>query len=293
MVDVSSNQLSIQCQCTLLSLHRSGVYYQAKGKESDTLLSNEIHDIWLSMPFYGYRKITATLHRQGLIINEKRVRRLMNEMQIHALYPRSAPKCSPTPKAQIYPYLLRGMDISRPNAVWATDITYLKLPTGFVYLVAIIDWHSRYVLSWRLSNTMDTHFCVEMLQEAYRLGTPEIINTDQGAQFTSHAWLSAVTDSGAQVSMDGVGRWVDNVRIERFWRSFKYEQFFLYAYQNVPALRRDIQRYMTLYNDQRIHQHLGYQTPAEVYYENNMTKLNEKPLARRGYIDNLETKLAT
>jgi len=216
------------------------------------------------MPFYGYRRVTAHLRRNGCEINEKRVLGLMRQMRLQALYPR--PNTSmPSHNHQIFPYLLKGLDIARPNQVWATDITYIKMPVGFAYLVALIDVHSRYLMAWRLSNTMDTHFCLEMLDEALCYACPEILNTDQGSQFTSHDWITGVQGAGIRVSMDGKGRWVDNVVIERFWRTLKHEHVLLHSFEDLRQARRSIGAFIKLYNFKRLHQHLGYQTPVEVY----------------------------
>lgn len=239
MVERPHEHLSIRQQCLLLGVNRSTLYYQAVDFVEETALANEIHDLWQEMPFYGYRRVTAELRRRGYIINAKRVIRLMREMNLQALYPRPRTTLR-TAKDPIYPYLLKGLEINRPNEVWATDITYLKMPVGFAYLVALIDVYSRYILTWRLSNTMDTLFCLEMLEEALRKACPEILNTDQGSQFTSCAWIHRVEEAGIRVSMDGKGRWVDNVIIERFWRTLKHEHVFLQGLEDLRQARRSI-----------------------------------------------------
>lgn len=228
MIDINHEELSIRQQCSLLQINRSTLYYKAIDRTEDAKLANEIHEIWHEMPFYGYRRITAELHRRGYQINQKRVIRLMRQMNIQALYPRpkTTLKAAHNP---IYPYLLHGLEITHPNQVWATDITYIKMPIGFAYLVALIDVYSRYVVSWRLSNTMDTHFCLEMLNEALAYRCPEILNTDQGSQFTSYEWTQRLKKEGIQISMDGKGRWIDNVIIERFWRTIKHEHILFIA----------------------------------------------------------------
>jgi len=265
MIDAGYEALSVRQQCQLLLVNRSNIYYKDESKVDETDLSNEIHEIWLKMPFYGYRRIRAALCRLGYNINHKRVARIMKEMKIKAIYP--MPKTSArNSEHSIYPYLLKDLIITRANQAWMTDITYIKLPTGFVYLVALIDVYSRYIISWRLSVSMESSFCLEMLEEALSNMRPEIINTDQGSQFTSGNWVNMVLLAKVLVSMDGKGRWVDNIYIERFWRTIKYEHILLFSYTTVPELRSSIGRYIELYNNQRLHQSLGYRTPAEVYY---------------------------
>jgi len=219
---------------------------------------------YLATPFYGARKIVAWLKSQGHRVNRKRVRRLMQLMGLKAIYRR--PRTSkPAPGNKIYPYLLGGLRITRPNQVWAADITYIPMARGFLYLVAIIDWYSRYVLSWRLSNTLDAGFCVDALQEALKKGKPEIFNTDQGAQFTSEAFPGLLQQHGVRISMDGKGSYNDNLFIERLWRSAKYEEVYLKAYQDGKEVRAGIGNYFRFYNTERPHQALGYRTPAEVF----------------------------
>jgi len=219
---------------------------------------------YLVTPFYGSRKIAAWLKSRNYSVNRKRVRRLMRIMGFKAIY--RHPKTSkPASGHKIYPYLLVGLRITRPNQVWAADITYIPMARGFLYLVAIIDWYSRYVLSWRLSNTLDAGFCVEALKEALRKGRPDIFNTDQGAQFTSEAFTGLLEQHGVKVSMDGKGSYNDNLFIERLWRSVKYEEVYLKAYQDGRAARAGIGDYFRFYNTERPHQALGYRTPAEVF----------------------------
>ena len=215
-------------------------------------------------PFYGSRRLTACLVRQGEEVNRKRVQRLLRVMGLEAIYPK--PRLSLAGRGhRIYPYLLRGVRIERPDQVWSTDITYVPLPSGFMYLAAIIDWYSRYVLTWRLSNTLDGSFCQEMLDEALRCGRPEVFNTDQGAQFTAEAFTGRLQEAGVAVSMDGRGRCLDNVFVERLWRTVKYENLYLRGYESVPALERGLEQYFPFYNEERPHQALDYQTPEEVY----------------------------
>ena len=219
---------------------------------------------YLATPFYGTRKIAVWLKSQGYLVNRKRVRRLMRLMGIKAIYRR--PRTSKqAPGHKIYPYLLSGLKITRPNQVWAADITYIPMARGFLYLVAIIDWYSRYVLSWRLSNTLDTAFCVEALEEALKKGRPDIFNTDQGAQFTSEAFTGLLQQHEIRISMDGKGSYNDNLFIERLWRTVKYEEVYLKAYQDGRDARINLGNYFRFYNTERPHQSHGYRTPAEVY----------------------------
>lgn len=277
MMEKGHKRLSIRRQCVLLGIHRSGVYYQPSPVQYDTELANALYELWEEMPYYGYRRLTAALRRQGYDVNSKRVRRVMGEMGIEALYPkpRTTQKSAENP---VYPYLLRGLAITAPDTVWATDITYIRLPGGFVYLVALIDVYSRYIVAWRLSNTMDTAFCLEMLAEGFARGKPLILNTDQGSQFTCQAWVEAVEQAGVRVSQDGKGRWVDNVTIERFWRTLKHEHLRFVLPETIGELRREISGFIRTYNDKRLHQSLGYQTPAELYYRHNAPP--------HGYVDN-------
>ena len=262
----TQKQLSIRRQCELLAVNRSGLYYQAEATSADELaLMRRIDEIHLQWPFYGSRNISQTLRAEGRSVNRKCVQRLMRLMDLESLAPK--PNTSrAAPEHPVYPYLLRNLDISRANQVWATDITYIPLAHGFAYLVAIMDWYSRKVLSWRLSNTMDTSFCVDALQEAlWRFGEPEIFNSDQGAQFTAEAFTGILRQAGIKISMDGRGRCIDNVFVERLWRSLKYEEVYLHAYQDPVEARAGIGRYLDFYTNQRPHQALGYQTPAAFY----------------------------
>ena len=259
----------------MLDISRSGLYYQPKGiSEEDLELMNLIDRQYLVTPFYGARKIAAWLKSQGHTVNRKRVRRLMRLMGLKAIYRR--PRTSkPAPGHKIYPYLLSGMKITRPNQVWAADITYIPMARGFLYLVAIIDWYSRYVLSWRLSNTMDAVFCVEALEEALRKGRPDIFNTDQGAQFTSETFTGLLEQHGVRISMDGKGSYNDNLFIERLWRTVKYEEVYLRAYQDARDARDNLGNYVRFYNNERPHQALGYKTPAEVFISAPVEATNE------------------
>jgi putative transposase len=258
----------------LLDISRSGLYYQPVGiSQEDLTLMEMIDRQYLVTPFYGARKIAAWLKSQGHRVNRKRVRRLMRVMGIKAIYRR--PKTSkPAPGHKIYPYLLRGMKITRPNQVWAADITYIPMARGFLYLMAIIDWYSRYVLSWQLSNTLDAGFCVEALHEALKKGRPEIFNTDQGAQFTGEAFTGLLEQHGIKISMDGKGSYNDNLFIERLWRTVKYEEVYLKAYQDGKDARIGLGNYFRFYNTERPHQALDYRTPAEVFYSTPVEATN-------------------
>jgi putative transposase len=267
MVRRHGTELSIRRQCDLLSLPRSTFYYQPEPPSPEELeLMLHIDQLYTECPFYGSRRITRELRKQGRSVNRKCVQRLMRIMGLEGLAP--GPNTSrPHPEHIKYPYLLKGLAITRPNQVWATDITYIPLEHGFVYLVAIIDWYSRYVLAWRLSNTLDTAFCVDALEEALeRWGKPEIFNTDQGAQFTAQAFTDVLKAHEVQISMDGKGRCRDNIFVERLWRSLKYEEVYLKTYADQRDARRNIAAYFTFFNNRRGHQGLGYDTPAAVYF---------------------------
>jgi len=257
--------LSVRRQCELLGLSRASLYYQASEETATNLrLMRLLDEEYTRHPFYGSRRLTAWLNDQGEEVNRKRVQRLLRLMGVEAIYPK--PRLSvPDISHRVYPYLLRDMVIDRVNQVWSADITYVPMPKGFMYLAATIDWHSRYVVSWRLSNTLDGLFCQEMLEEALRQGRPEIFNTDQGVQFTALAFTERLKAVGVQVSMDGRGRCLDNVFVERLWRSVKYEDIYLRAYATVVELERGLRSYLRFYNEERLHQSLGYQPPCEVY----------------------------
>ena len=250
----------------MLAINRSGLYYQPKGlSDEDLMLMNLIDHQYLLTPFYGARRMVVELTRQtGRRVNRKCVRRLMQLMGIQAVYQR--PRTSkPALDHKVYPYLLRDLKITRPNQVWAADITYIPMSKGFMYLVAIIDWYSRYVISWRLSNTLDADFCVGALEEALSKGTPEIFNTDHGNQFTSEAFTRLLKEHNIRISMDGKGSYNDNLFIERLWRTIKYEEVYLKAYQDGREARISLGEYFRFYNTNRPHQALGYRTPLDVY----------------------------
>jgi putative transposase len=266
MIDRGS-RLAVKRQARLLDLSRSSVYYRRRPVSAQDLhLMRRIDELHLEAPFFGARKLAAQLRREGHRIGRRHVRTLMRRMGIEALYRR--PRTSiPARGAQIYPYLLENVVIQRPNQVWASDLTYLPMAHGFLYLMAILDLASRKVLAWRLSNTMSADFCVEALKEALaRFGPPEIFNTDQGSQFTSEEWTTPLKTAGVAISMDGKGRWIDNVFIERLWRSVKYEDVYLHAYTSGSDARQSLSRYFAFYNTRRVHESLSYATPDEVYF---------------------------
>ena len=255
-------------QCRLLTINRSTLYYRHKPEKAENLeLMRLIDEQYLKHPEFGSRSMRRFIEKKDYSINRKRVQRLMRIMGIEAIYPK--PKTStPHPAHKIYPYLLRGMKIDRPNKVWAADITYVPMAKGFMYLVAIIDWHSRKVLSWELSNTQDSGFCVSALEEALnKFGRPEIFNTDQGAQFTSEKFTEKLISHDIKISMDGKGRCLDNVFIERLWWSVKYQYLYLWAFENGHELKKGLRKWLTFYNQERSHQALNELTPDEVYFK--------------------------
>ena len=264
-VNFKHKKMSVRQQCSILGICRSGLLYTPIGTSELNLdLMEKIDKKYTDHPFYGRPKMTEQLKKEGYQINGKRVGRLMQKMGIMAIYPK--PNTSTRNKAhRVYPYLLRGRDITRSNEVWCADITYIRTGKGFMYLVAIMDWSSRYVIAWELSNTLDGDFCVRVLKRALALGKPEIFNTDQGSQFTSDRFTQTLLGQGIQISMDGKGRALDNVFIERLWRSLKYEMIYLRQFESVPELKSAIRAYLHFYNTERIHQGLAYKTPKEVY----------------------------
>jgi putative transposase len=263
--------LSIRRQCELLGLNRSSLYYEPAGETPENLrLMRLIDEQYTARPYYGSRRMTHWLTQQGEAANRKRVRRLMRLIGLEAIYPKSRLSLAGRGH-RIYPYLLRGVTIERPDQVWSADITYVPMASGFMYLAATIDWFSRYVVAWRLSNTLDGVFCTEMLDEALGRGRPAVFNTDQGAQFTAAAFTVRLVSSGVVVSMDGRGRALDNVFVERLWRSVKYEDIYIRGYETVPELHRGLSRYFAFYNDERLHQSLEYRTLAAVYRRHTPT----------------------
>jgi putative transposase len=266
MITREHPDLSLSRQCEVLSISRSSFYYAVKGESPATLaLMRRIDELFMKYPFYGSRQMVRQLRREGVRIGRHRVRRLMRLMGLAAIY--QAPRTSdPHPAHRIYPYLLKGMVIDRPNRVWCADITYIPVQRGFLYLVAVMDWATRHVLAWRLSNTMDARFCVEALEEALaRYGKPEIFNTDQGSQFTSADFTNVLKDAGVAISMDGRGRCMDNIFIERLWRSLKYEAVYLHELTDGFKAEQVIRDWIDFYNTERPHSALGDRTPAEAY----------------------------
>ena len=277
MVERGHRVLSTVRQCALLGISRSSLNYRRKVTyPEDLAVMKAMDQQYLSTPFYGSRRMRAWLGRQGQTVNRKRVQRLMRTMGLRAIYRR--PRTSkPGPRHKVYPYLLGGMEIARPNQVWAADITYIPMAKGFLYLVAIMDWYSRYVVAWRLSNTLDAAFCVEVLDEALRKGKPEVFNTDQGGQFTSEGFIGLLKQHGVSISMDGKGRYSDNIFIERLWRTVKYEEVYLKAYSGGREAKAGLDAYFSFYNNQRPHQALGYRTPAEVF-NGGLAPSDERPI---------------
>ncbi len=265
MIDPDDAKISVRRQCELIGLNRSTLYYEpVPASKEDVALMLRIDKQYLETPFYGSRRMALWLCDEGVKVNRKRIQRLMRNMGIEAIYPRKT--TVPIVGHKVYPYLLRGVTVDRPNQVWSTDITFLPMKRGFLYLVAIMDWHSRRVLSWRVSNSMDVSFCLEALEDALdAFGSPEIFNSDQGSQFTSAAFTKRLHAAGALVSMDGRRRWLDNVFVERLWRTVKYENIFVMNYETGADVIRGLTKYFTFYNTKRRHQSLEYRTPNDVY----------------------------
>jgi putative transposase len=266
LIEPESTSISLTRQCELVGLVRSSYYYQPVPEREENLLFMRLLDEqYTRTPFYGIQKMTAWLRTQGYEVNHKRVARLLRQMGLMAIYP--GPRLSqPGEQAACYPYLLRGLSIDRVNQVWSTDITYIRLQRGFLYLVAIIDWFSRYVLAWRTSITLETAFCLEALNQAFEEARPEIFNNDQGSQFTSLDFTGRLRSAGVRISWDGRGRALDNIFVERLWRSVKYEEVYIKDYQTVADAERGLNAYFQFYNQDRLHQALDYQTPGQVYY---------------------------
>lgn len=259
--------MSVREQCRLLDVRRSTVYYEPRGPQaSDLTVMRRLDEQYTATPFYGVERMTAALRRAGIRIGHNRVRRLLRRLGLEAIYPKPRLSVPGGPAHRIYPYLLRGLRIERPNQVWSADITYIRLRQGFVYLMAVLDWFSRYVVSWSLSTTLEAWFCVQALRAALRTARPAIFNTDQGSQFTCGEWLGELTQAGVAISMDGRGRAFDNIFTERLWRSVKYEEVYPKDYGDVDEARRSLDEYFRLYNQDRLHQALGYRTPAEVHF---------------------------
>ena len=265
LIEFENKQISLVRQCELLGLSRASLYYKACSESVENLQLMELLDEqYMKYPFYGVKRMTAWLKTEGYRVNEKRGRRLLRKIGLQTQYPK--PNLSRINKEhRIYPYLLRGISINRVNQVWSTDITYIRLKQGFIYLAAVIDWHSSYVLSWEISVTMESGFCVSVLESALEKGTPEIFNTDQGSQVTSEVFTSKLIAREIRISMDGRGRALDNIFVERLWRSVKYEEVYLHEYGNVEAAKEGLNHYFKFYNRERLHQSLDYQTPEAVY----------------------------
>ena len=275
MVDRERPSLSTARQCALLGVARSSLYYRPREASGENLALMQAMDRQrLDTPFYGSRRMKVWLAREGRCVSRKRVRRLMRIMGLRAIY-RSPRASRPAPEHRVYPYLLRNARVTRPNQAWAADITFLPMARGFLYLVAVMDWHSRCVVAWRLSNTLEADFCVDALKEALGQGQPEVFNTDQGSQFTSLEFTQALQEHGVKISMDGKGRYNDNIFVERLWRTVKYEEVYLKAYANATEARRELSSYFRFYNDQRPHQALGYRTPAEVFHGDQTVREEE------------------
>jgi len=265
-IEPSHPNLSISRQCELLKINRSSYYFQPASEDMEDLeIMRLIDEEYMRHPFYGSRKFVPYLKDKGYVVNRKRVQRLMRKMGISAIYPK--PNLSkPGKNHKVYPYLLRDLSIERSNQVWSTDITYIPMKGGFVYLTAVIDWHSRFVLSYELSNTLDTTFCINALRSALKINTPSIFNTDQGVQFTSSAFTSVLKENDIKISMDGKGRCIDNIFIERLWRSVKYELIYLNEFESVHELYEALRIYFLFYNEERYHQALNNQKPKEIYF---------------------------
>jgi putative transposase len=265
MIAVEPEQLSVRRQCELIGLSRTALYYKPQSESAENLgLMRLLDEQYTHTPFYGVERMTAWLRQQGYEINRKRVRRLLREMGLEAVYPK--PRLSdPAAGHRIYPYLLRDVEIERVNQVWSTDITYIRLHTGFVYLVAIMDWYSRYVLDWEVSNTLENSFCVAALDRALCVARPEVFNSDQGSQFTSLVFTERLKAHGISISMDGRGRALDNIFVERLWRSVKYEEVYLKDYRHAIDAMKGLHQYFEFYNRERLHQSLAYKTPETVY----------------------------
>jgi len=271
LIEQAHLKIPIKKQCELLGISRSGFYYQGKGISSYNLaLMKLIDEQYLRTPFYGADKMTVWLRLRGHKVHVKRIRRLMRIMGLEAVYPKRNLSKS-NKEHRKYPYLLRDMIIDKPDQVWCSDITYIRLTHGFVYLIAIMDWHSRYVLSWELSN-LDNSFCLTALERALKLSKPEILNTDQGVQFTSSDFIEMVLSKEIRISMDGRGRAFDNIFIERLWRTLKYEKIYLKHYETIKEAKENISAYFHFYNTERLHQSLNYKTPAEIYFKRNELK---------------------
>ena len=278
MVKVYNSDISIGRQCELLDIAKSSYYYKPAVESALNLqLMKLLDEQYMKTPFYGIRKMTAFLNRQGYQINHKRVRRLMKLMGIEAIYPKKH-LSSANNEYKKYPYLLKDLIIDRSNKVWAMDITYIRVLKGFIYLTVVMDWYSRFIISWKLSNTLDVYFCIEALEEALTKGSPIIFNTDQGSQFTSPKFINILERSDIKISMDGRGRVFDNIFIERLWRTVKYEEVYIHNYETVKDAYQGLNKYFTFYNTERIHEGLNYATPEEIYLNYMKNDINKTEL---------------
>jgi putative transposase len=277
LIDRESETIPVKRQSQLLGIARSTVYYQPKVNLYSLKLMHLIDEQYTKTPFYGSRRMREALKRKGYRVNRKRMQRLMRLMGIEAIYPKRN-LSRPSPGHKIYPYLLRNRQVNHVNQVWGADITYIRMKYGWLYLVAIMDWMSRYVLSWELSTTLEVDFCIRALEKALTIGTPEIFNSDQGSQFTSLAFLEQLEKRNIQISMDGRGRAMDNIFNERLWRSVKYEEVYISDYETVYDGKEGISRYMSFYNQERPHQSLDYKTPAEVYFDEKEQRISKQYL---------------
>jgi putative transposase len=267
-LEPSHPAISVRRQCALLGLNRATAYYQRRPENPLNLMLREKIDLqYTATPFYGVPRMTECLRREGFLVGPKRIRRLMRSMGLMAIYPKRRLSAR-NPEHKVYPYLLRDVKVERPDHVWSTDITYIGVRGSYAYLTVVMDWASRYVLSWELSNTLDASFCLEALEKALSISKPEIFNSDQGSQYTSEAFTGRLREAGIQISMDGRGRAYDNIFVERLWRTVKYEEVYLHDYASLTEARRNLERYFRFYNHARPHQSLGWRTPAEKYFEN-------------------------
>lgn len=266
MIEQGHKQISVARQCALIGLARASLYYKPKEADEEKLrVMRMLDEQYTRTPFYGILRMTAWLNEQGRPVNHKRVARLMRQMGLQVIYPKRKTSIKNS-QNKVYPYLLRDLKIDRPNHVWSTDITYIRMRRGFIYLTVVLDWYSRYVLSWAVSISLESDFCIEVLEKALRIAKPDIFNTDQGSQYTSPKFTGILERSNIKISMDGKGRAFDNIFVERLWRSVKYEEVYLHDYDDVPQAICNLGRYLSFYNDERLHQALGYKTPREVYW---------------------------
>lgn len=276
MIDGRNSSISIVRQCDLLQVQRSGFYYEPVPAVSadDLMVMRRMDELYTRYPYYGSPRMTVALQREGIVINHKRVERLMRVMGLVAIYPKKRHKSGESEGIR-YPYLLSDLPIIRPNQVWGTDITYIRLKNGFIYCVALIDWFARYIVSWKLSTTMHVDFCINALQEALTIAQPEIHNSDQGSQFTSTEYIATIQQyPKINISMDGKGRCFDNIFTERFWRTLKYEEVYINDYQSFDDAQQSIARYIHIYNNERLHSALDYHTPAEIYFQAPLSSIH-------------------